>query len=195
MRLTSFMKTRMIEKRIRPYIRAELRYAHIAPRKARVIADLIRYMTLNEATAHLTVLPHRGAKFFLKLLFSAASNAKHNFQMSRESLYIARLLVHGGPISKRWMPRARGMASPIYKRMSHIIVELAPIEQAKKIKTSTPLEWEKTQKELWQEESREVLEERDVSQERKPTSREEREKKQKPKLMRFIPRMFRRKSV
>jgi large subunit ribosomal protein L22 len=108
--------------------RAQLRYSDITPRKMRRIADTLRGLTLNEAEARLSVSPHRAAKKLLKLLQSAAANAKNNQQLNPDNLVISSLRVDGGPVLKRWLPRARGTATPILKRTSHVTVILRESE-------------------------------------------------------------------
>lgn len=108
---------------------AQLKYVNIAPRKMRLIADTLRGLTLNEAEAQLSVSPHRAAKKLLKLLQSAAANAKNNQQLNPDSLIISSLRVDQGPSLKRWLPRARGMATPILKRTSHVTVILTESEK------------------------------------------------------------------
>ncbi len=103
---------------------AKLRYLRITPRKARLVGDLIKGMSVNEAEARLTLLRKRSAKAMLKLLHSAASNAKNNQKMNPEKLFVKELRVEQGPMLKRVLPRARGTATPIQKKMSHIILVL-----------------------------------------------------------------------
>ncbi len=103
---------------------AKLSYLKIAPRKVRLITDSLKGMTTNEAEAALMLRPNRSAKPILKLLRSAVSNAKNNQKLSGENLVIESILVNQGPMLKRHLPRARGMATPIQKKMSHIILTL-----------------------------------------------------------------------
>lgn len=100
-----------------------LRYAHIAPRKARMIARLINGLPAHRAQAQLFVLPHRGARLVEQLLRSGVANAK-NRGMNLDDLFVKSAVVDKGPMMKRWMPRAMGRATPIHKVMSHITIVL-----------------------------------------------------------------------
>jgi large subunit ribosomal protein L22 len=102
---------------------AKLNYLRIAPRKVRSVADLVRGMSVNNAEAQLLVTRRRPAQPILKLLRSAIANAK-NQQMNPDHLFIAEIRVDNGPMLKRIMPRARGSASPIQKKMSHVTIVL-----------------------------------------------------------------------
>ncbi|MEK7608298.1 MAG: 50S ribosomal protein L22 [Patescibacteria group bacterium] len=126
---------------------ATVRYLRIAPRKVRSIADLIRGLSINEAEAQLIFHSRRPAQPLLKLLRSAVSGAKEK-KLEIEKLFIKEIRVNQGPMLKRYLPRARGSASPIEKKMSHVTIVLeehaAPkknrftIVVSKKVKTSQP---------------------------------------------------------
>lgn len=104
---------------------ARLRFARITPRKARLVAGVIRGLPLPAAQVRLRLLPQRVAPMLLKLLNSAAANAQHNFQLEPARLVVKRVLVNEGPRLKRLLPRARGVANRIIKRTSHIEIVLA----------------------------------------------------------------------
>jgi large subunit ribosomal protein L22 len=104
---------------------AKLKYLRIAPRKVRLVADLIRRKSVNEALNILDFTNKKAAKPLKKLLNSAIANAKHNFQLDPSKLYISKITVDEGPKYKRWMPRARGRADEIQKKTSHITLVLA----------------------------------------------------------------------
>jgi large subunit ribosomal protein L22 len=93
-----------------------------APRKVRLIADLVRGKSAEHALALLSMLPKRGSEPMAKLIKSAINNAK---DMSAADLYIQKIEVNGGIIFKRMMPRARGKGAQIKKRTSHITISLA----------------------------------------------------------------------
>lgn len=93
-----------------------------APRKVRLIADLVRGKSAEHALALLSMLPKRGAEPMAKLIKSAVANAK---DLSAADLYISSIQVNGGVVLKRSMPRARGRASQILKRTSHVTLSLA----------------------------------------------------------------------
>lgn len=92
-----------------------------APRKVRLIADLIRGKSAERAIALLSMLPKRGAEPMLKLVKSAIANAK---DVPAAELYIEKVEVNGGIVFKRHMPRARGRAAQILKRTSHVTLAL-----------------------------------------------------------------------
>ncbi len=104
---------------------ARLNYLRIAPRKTRAIAGIIKGLSVNEAEAQLVVQGRRAAKPILKLLRSAVAGAVRNKKMNAENLYIENIRVDKGPMLKRILPRARGMATPIQKKMSHVTLVLA----------------------------------------------------------------------
>lgn len=74
----------------------------------------------EEADAALGFLFRRAAAPLRKLLKSAVANAKHNFSVEKDDLFVKKITVDKGPTLKRFMPRARGMASPIRKHSSHV---------------------------------------------------------------------------
>lgn len=105
-------------------IRANLKYLHITPRKTRAVTNAVKGKSAAEAEAILKFLRKRASIPVLKLLKSAIANAKHNSNIERESLRIKNIRVDQGPVMKRFMPRARGMAAPIKRRQSHITLIL-----------------------------------------------------------------------
>lgn len=111
--------------------KAKLNYLRMAPRKVRSVGDLIKGLPVNEAEAQLLMQARRPAKPLLKLLRSAIANAKNNGLSDAGHLYIASLRVDGGPMLKRILPRARGSASPIEKKMSHVTLILGVNEAQK----------------------------------------------------------------
>ncbi len=113
-------------------VEAKLRYLRTSPRKVRLVADVIRGLSLKEAEEVLRFTTKRPTKPMLKLLRSAAANAEHNFNLRRENLYISEIRVDGGPILKRFRPRAKGAISPIQKKTSHIFIQLKEYDETKK---------------------------------------------------------------
>lgn len=113
-------------------ITAKLKYLRISPRKVRLVSNLIKGMGVKEAELQLRVMAKRAAKPLLKLLNSAVASAKHNFDIDKKNLYISRIITNEGPTLKRWRARARGSASPIMKRSSHVILELEEKVPSKK---------------------------------------------------------------
>jgi large subunit ribosomal protein L22 len=105
-------------------INVELHYAHIAPRKMRLAATMVKGMSAREAELVLNQLVKRSAGPLLKLLKSGIANAKNNFQLDESGLYVKDIRVNGGPMAKRMMPRAFGRGATIRKRTSHVILVL-----------------------------------------------------------------------
>jgi len=119
-------------------IKASLKNLRIAPRKVRLVADMIRGMQVTEAKSQLPFLVKKSSPAILKLLNSAVANAKQNFEIDEENLYVSRILVESGVTMKRWMPRAMGRAYPIMKRTSTIKLVLDELKPtAKKTKKAS----------------------------------------------------------
>lgn len=156
----------------------------------RLVADLIRGKTVEEAQAILGFTTKGASQPLKRLLNQAVANAKNSFQMDSANLYIAKITVDEGPKYKRWQPRARGQAYEIQKKTSHILIILNEIKKkAKKFKKAkpqavTPEEPQRTEKEeiiKWEKP--------------KPKTRPKPElEKKKPKTDRGFPKIFRRKA-
>ncbi len=104
--------------------KAVLRYARIAPRKVRRVANLIKGRKAGDAIISLGFLPHKGGRLLAKVLKSAMANAEQKKVADPESMKVARILIDQGPTMKRMMPRAMGRADMIRKRTSHITLIL-----------------------------------------------------------------------
>ena len=104
--------------------RAVAKYVRISPDKVRIVLDVIRGVGYTEAVAILKSTRKAACEPLLKVLESAAANAENNLNMSKGELYVAECYANAGPILKRVMPRAKGSASRINKRTSHITVIL-----------------------------------------------------------------------
>lgn len=104
--------------------RAHLRYARIAPRKVKIVLDLIRNKPCDLALAILKNTPKAASEPLEKLLKSAMANAENNHQMDKNNLYVAECFVCPGPILKRIRPRAQGRAFRVLKRTSHVTMVL-----------------------------------------------------------------------
>lgn len=102
---------------------AKLNYLKIAPRKVRLIANTLKGLSTQEAEAQLLLRVQRSAQPLLKLLRSAVNNAK-NSKMDVSKLVVASILVNQGPMLKRFLPRAQGRATPLHKKMSHVVLVL-----------------------------------------------------------------------
>lgn len=115
-------------------ISSKLNNLRIAPRKVRLVANLIKGITVYEAEKQLLFLSKRSAEPLKKLLDSAVANAKNNFKTDAENLIVKNIIVNAGPILKRRRPRSRGMANPIEKKTSHIEIILEQKTQNSNIK-------------------------------------------------------------
>ena len=104
--------------------RASLNYARIAPRKVKIVADLVRGKNVDEALATIKFTPKASAEIIEKLLKSAIANAENNHHMDRSKLYISEIYANQGPTLKRIRPAAKGSAFRIRKRTSHITIVL-----------------------------------------------------------------------
>ncbi len=111
--------------------KVQLKYLKMTPRKVRLIANLIKGLSVNDAQAQLLLNPRRASEPILKLLQSAVNNATNNKKMALENLFIKEIRVDQGPTLKRWLPRAMGRATPIHKKSSHLILVLAESEKPK----------------------------------------------------------------
>lgn len=104
--------------------KAKARYIRISPRKVRMVANILRGKGVAKALELLGSSKKRAADVIEKLIRSAMSNAENKGGVDLENLYVKELTVDAGPVLKRSLPRARGMATPILKRTSHIGVVL-----------------------------------------------------------------------
>ncbi len=104
------------------------RYIRISSRKIKIVIDLIRGKSVKEAAAILQYTPKAASEPVLKVLNSAVANAENNLNMNRDDLYVAEVFANQGPTLRRYRARARGSASPIRKRTSHITVILDQVK-------------------------------------------------------------------
>lgn len=102
--------------------KAIAKYVRIAPRKVRIVANLVRGKSIAEAFAILQHTPKVASEVVEKALKSAVANAEHNYDMNVDSLYVSTIFVDQGPTLKRIHPRSRGQAFKILKRSSHLTV-------------------------------------------------------------------------
>lgn len=105
-------------------MKAYLKGYRQAPRKVRLVGNLIKGKTIPRALAELELLPKRASGPIRKLLMSAVANAKQNDGIEQADLLIKQVRVDQGVILKRSMPKSHGSASPIHKHTSHIMLEL-----------------------------------------------------------------------
>ncbi len=106
-------------------VKATAKTVRCTPRKTRLVLDQIRGKDVEDALAILQFLPNSAADAVAKVVKSAAANATHNHQMDSSKLYVKSCYADEGIVLKRWMPRAKGSASQILKRTSHITVVVA----------------------------------------------------------------------
>ena len=104
--------------------KATLRYARISSRKVKIVADLIRGKTVDEALAIVKFTPKASSEILEKLLKSAIANAENNHGMNRGNLIVSEIYANQGPTLKRIRPAAKGSAVRIRKRTSHITIVL-----------------------------------------------------------------------
>ena len=104
--------------------RAIARYVRISSRKVRIVIDLIRGKSVREAEAILRYTPKAATEPVLKLLNSAVAHAENNLERNRDDLSVAEVYANQGPTLMRFRARARGRASRIRKRTSHITIVL-----------------------------------------------------------------------
>jgi len=107
-------------------VNARARFIRVAPRKARLVADQVRGLSLDDALPLLRFSTRSAAKDIRKLLESAAANAEANHDLVADDLVIKDIHVDEGPTLRRYRPRALGRATRINKRTSHIAVALTP---------------------------------------------------------------------
>lgn len=106
-------------------VAAKLRHARMSAQKARLVADQIRGLPVEDALQTLTFSPKKAAAIIKKILESAIANAEHNEGADIDELKVERVLVDEGPTLKRWRARAKGSVNHIFKRTSHITVTVA----------------------------------------------------------------------
>jgi large subunit ribosomal protein L22 len=105
-------------------MKATVRYLRITPRKVRLVADMIRGKNVEEALNLLQFTSKSSAKPLARLVKSAVANADQKGGVNVDKLVVAKVWADGGPVVKRFMPRAMGRATPILHRTSHVTVEL-----------------------------------------------------------------------
>ena len=115
------MEKQEMQEVIIPEACATLKYARISARKVKIVIDLIRGKSVDEALATVKFTPKAASE---KLLKSAIANAENNHNMSHDKLYVAEVFANQGPTLKRIRPAAKGSAVRIRKRTSHITIIL-----------------------------------------------------------------------
>jgi large subunit ribosomal protein L22 len=102
--------------------RATLKRFRESPRKVRMVADMIRGRSVDDALSILKLQQRKAAKMLSKVLGSAIANATENEKADAEKLVVTNVSVDGGPVTKRWMPRSMGRANRINSRTSHVTI-------------------------------------------------------------------------
>lgn len=102
--------------------KAVAKYIRISPQKARLVADVIRGKDVETAITTLRFMPKKAALILRKVLESAVANAEQTETIDVDTLYVKEIQINGGPMLKRFRPRAMGRATRILKRTSHITV-------------------------------------------------------------------------
>lgn len=113
--------------------RAVTRYIRISPRKARIVADLVRGKRVDQALETLALTPKKASPILRKTIMSAVANAHGNADPEEARLedsgyFVSEIRIDEGPTMKRIRPRAQGRAFRILKRMSHIQVTVSPVQ-------------------------------------------------------------------
>jgi len=124
-------------------VSAKLKNLRIAPRKVRLVSNLIKGLDVAPALNQLDIHVKRSNPYFEKLLLSAVSNGENNFGLDKNNLYIFDIIVDAGSTLKRWMPKAYGRAGQILKRTSKIEIILEERVEGKGRKSKEELEKEK----------------------------------------------------
>ncbi|MFC2153052.1 50S ribosomal protein L22 [Actinomycetota bacterium] len=108
---------------------AQAKHVRQSPYKVRRVLDLVRGLPVDEARSVLEFTNRRSADTIKKVLNSAVANAEHNYALDADELFVAEAYADEGPTLKRWRPRARGRATRIRKRTSHITIVVADEEE------------------------------------------------------------------
>ena len=112
-------------------MKAKLRFKSISPKKANLVADLVRGKKVDEALNILKFTPKKAADILYRVVRSAAANAENNFKQKIEDLYVKEIIVTQGPMHRRQISISRGRSHPILKKTSHITVEVGVKEEPK----------------------------------------------------------------
>ena len=108
--------------------KASVIFVRIAPRKVKLVIDLVRGKNIVEALAILRSTPRGASEIIEKLIQSAVANADHNYQMDQNKLYVKEIAVGQGKTYKRMQPHSQGRGFAILKRTSHIFITVAERE-------------------------------------------------------------------
>ena len=103
-------------------VKAVAKYVRVSPQKCRLVADQVRRLPVGQALELLQFSSRKAATPIRKTLESAIANAEHNQGLDIDELRVDTITIDEGPVLKRWRPRAKGRATPVIKRTSHITV-------------------------------------------------------------------------
>ncbi|MCK5415949.1 50S ribosomal protein L22 [Candidatus Parcubacteria bacterium] len=125
-------------------IKAKVKNIKNSPRKVRLVVDVVRGLKVGDALNQLRFVNKKAVISVTKLLKSAIANATNNFELDESNLFVKEIKVDEGATMKRWMPRARGRATPLRKRTSHINIVLGELvdsgkKEAKKQELEAPV--------------------------------------------------------
>ncbi len=115
----------------KPLVTAFARGLHVAPRKMRLVTNLVKNMNVNDALAQLTFTDKKASPMVMKLLQSAVANATNNFSLSADHLYIKTITTDQAAVMKRYFPRARGSAFVIRRKLCNVNVVLEERKKGK----------------------------------------------------------------
>jgi len=101
---------------------AILRRFRESPRKIRAVADMIRGRSVDDAMSILRLQQRKAAQMLSKVLGSAIANATENEKADADKLFVTKVTVDGGPVTRRWMARSMGRANRLASRTSHVTV-------------------------------------------------------------------------
>ena len=119
--------------------KASHRYARIAPRKARLIMDLVRGRDVDDAITMLRFAKQRASGMIEKVIRSAVANANEQEVPSRQTLFVSKAYVDPGPIIKRFQPKDRGKAYSIHKPTAHLVVTIDERPDGKPVRVKAPV--------------------------------------------------------
>lgn len=123
-------------------IKAEQKNTRQTSRKVRLVADVVKKMSLVDAINHLAVINRKSSLLVLKVLRQAVANATNNFGLVVSDLEIDNILVNDGPALKRWRAVSRGRAHTILKRTCHVRVDLRTKKEVKAVKQEAEVKTE-----------------------------------------------------
>lgn len=133
------MAQESLKENTRKLVKAHARHLRIAPRKIRLVTNLIKNLNVNDAMVQLQHMPKKAAPMVARLVKSAIANAKNNFSLDADHLFIKSITTDMGRAMKRYFPRARGSAFVIRRKMAHVNLVLEERKQGKAAKSRISL--------------------------------------------------------